>query len=81
MVEHAYGQLNGRWQCLLKRLDVNISHVPELVEVTGDSFNDDRLEGVALNSSNAANTHKINRIKHFERINDSFSNLNSNYYQ
>ena len=70
VVEHAYGRLKGRWRCLLKRLDVNISHVPEVVasccvlhnicEVHGDSFNNDWLEGIAINSSSSTiHTHTI----------------------
>ena len=31
LVEHAYGRVKGRWRCLLRRLDVNVSDVPELV--------------------------------------------------
>ena len=68
VVEHTYGRLKGRWLCLLKRLDVDISHVPELVasccvlhnicEIHGDSFDNDWLEGVEMNSNNStANTH------------------------
>ena len=55
-VEHAYGRLKGRWQCLLKRLDINIRDVPELVaacctlhnicEVHADTFDEEWLEGV-----------------------------------
>ena len=56
VVEHSYGRLKGRWRCLLKRLDVDVGDVPELVtaccvlhnicEVHGEDFNDDWLEGV-----------------------------------
>ena len=56
VVEHAYGRLKGRWQCLLKRLDISVWDVPELVaaccvlhnvcEVHGDTFNEDWLEGI-----------------------------------
>ena len=55
IVEHAYGRLKGRWRCLLKRLDVSVRHVPELVaaccvlhnmcEVHGDLFDDSWLKG------------------------------------
>ena len=55
-VEHAYGKLKGRWRCLLKRLDINVSHVPEFVaacctlhnicEVHGDTFDEDSLEDI-----------------------------------
>ena len=31
IVEHAYGRLKGRWRCLLKRIDINVRDVPELV--------------------------------------------------
>ena len=31
IVEHSYGKLKGRWRCLLKRLDVDIHDVPEVV--------------------------------------------------
>ena len=55
-VEHAYGRLKGRWRCLLKRLDVNVCDVPELVaaccvlhnvcEIHGEHFDEDWMEGV-----------------------------------
>ena len=56
VVEHSYGRLKGRWRCLLKRLDVSTSAVPELVaaccvlhnicEIHGDTFNEDWMEGI-----------------------------------
>ena len=56
VVEHSYGRLKGRWRCLLKRLNVDVSDVPEHVatccvlhnmcEVHGDSFDDEWLDGV-----------------------------------
>ena len=52
-VEHAYGWLKGRWRCLLKRLDINISDVPKLLaaccalhnicEIHGDTFDEEWL--------------------------------------
>ena len=51
VVEHAYGRLKGRWRCLLKRLDINVADVPNVVaaccalhnlcEIHGDGFNDE----------------------------------------
>ena len=56
VVEHAYGRLKGRWRCLLKRLDVSVCDVPELVtaccilhnvcEVHGEAFNEEWMDGV-----------------------------------
>ena len=56
VVEHSYGRLKGRWRCLLKRLDIDVRDVSELVaaccvvhnicEVHGDAFDDDWLNGV-----------------------------------
>ena len=56
VVQHAYGRLKGRWRCLLKRLDVDVHDVPELVaaccmlhnicEVHGDGFDEQWMEGV-----------------------------------
>ena len=56
VVEYANGRLKGRWQCLLKRLDINVGDVPELVaacctlhnicEIYGDTFDQERLDGV-----------------------------------
>ena len=56
VVEHAYGRLKGRWRCLLKRLDVSVDDVPQLVaaccvlhnicEVHRDGFNEQWMEGV-----------------------------------
>ena len=65
VVEHAYGRLKGRWRCLLKRLDINVKDVSELVaacctlhnvcEVHGDTFDEDWLEGVEnISSTNTA---------------------------
>lgn len=30
-VENAFGRLKGRWRCLMKRMDVNIANVPNIV--------------------------------------------------
>ena len=65
VVEHAYGRLKGRWRCLLKRLDVSVRDVPELVaaccvlhnmcEVHGDTFNEEWLEGVESGCDTSTN--------------------------
>ena len=31
VVENAFGRLKGRWQCLLKRIDLHVSNVPHVV--------------------------------------------------
>ena len=59
-MEHSYGKLKGRWRCLLKRLDVAIEDVPELVaaccvlhnlcEIHGDQFDEEWLHGTGDNS-------------------------------
>ena len=61
VVEHGYGRLKGRWRCLLKRLDVDVSDVPEVVttccvlhnicEVHGEEFSEEWLEGVESQAS------------------------------
>ena len=61
MVEDAYGRLKGRWQCLLKRNDTDVSDLPEQVaacyvlhnmcEMHGERFNDDWLENVESSSN------------------------------
>ena len=65
IVEHAYGWLKGRWNCLIKRVDVNVKDVPELVtastvlhnicEIHSESFDDKWLNGVD-NSTGSNNT-------------------------
>ncbi len=64
VVEHTYGRLKGRWQCLLKRLDVNVSVMQNVVaaccvlhnvcEVHGDSFSEEWLEGIDNSQTDAA---------------------------
>ena len=63
VVEHGYGRLKGRWRCLLKRLDVDVRDVPELVtaccvlhnicEVHGEQFSEEWLEGVESQGSSS----------------------------
>lgn len=55
-IECAFGRLKGRWRCLLKRLDNDITSVSEIVkscctlhnicEIHGDLFDEDWLQGV-----------------------------------
>ena len=64
VVEHCYGRLKGRWRCLLKRLDVDISNVPEVVaaccvlhnvcEVHGEEFCEEWLQGTENARSESA---------------------------
>ena len=66
VVEHAYGRLKGRWQCLLKRLDVNVCDVPQLVaaccvlhnicEIHGEHFNEEWMEGIQDTSATVTPT-------------------------
>ena len=54
VVEDAYGRLKGRWRCLSKRNDTNVSDLPEQVaaccvlhnicEIHGETFNEDWLQ-------------------------------------
>ena len=56
VVENAYGQLKARWRRLMKRNDMNISNIPEVVtatcilhnmcEVHGEYFNDSWLREI-----------------------------------
>ena len=51
VVESTFGQLNGRWHCLFKRIDKDVGNVPNIVatcavlhnicELHGDSCEDD----------------------------------------
>ena len=64
VVKHSYGRLKGRWRCLLKRLDVDISDAQEVVaaccvlhnvcEVHGEEFNEEWLEGTDSQESASA---------------------------
>ncbi|KAI8481546.1 hypothetical protein Bbelb_407520 [Branchiostoma belcheri] len=59
VVECAFGRLKGRWRCLLKRMDVNIYAVPDIVsaacvlhnlcEMNGEFFNNGWLEETGNN--------------------------------
>ena len=65
VVEHAYGRLKGRWRCLLKRNNVLISDLPELVaaccvlhnicETHCESFDENWMQDV--NDVDLANSH------------------------
>ena len=61
VVEHTYGRLKGRWRCLLKRLDIDVGDVSQVVtaccvlhnicEAKGELFNDDWTEGVDVDDT------------------------------
>ena len=65
-IEHTYGRLKGRWRCLLKRLDINVCDVLELVaaccvlhnicEIHGECFDDSWMEGVHDETFTITNT-------------------------
>ena len=73
VVEHAYDRLKRicRWRCLLKRLDVSVCVVPELVaaccvlhnmcEVHGDLFNDSWLEGTDNCNNTTTDDHGLSQ--------------------
>ena len=60
VVEDAYGRLKGRWRCLSKRNDADVSDLPELVaaccvlhnicEIHGENFNEDWLHDLDTNN-------------------------------
>ena len=64
VVENAFGQLKGRWRCLLKRLDVHVSNIPNVIgscvvlhnicEIFGDHFWEDNIEVIQTRSSSAS---------------------------
>ena len=80
VVEHSYGRLKGRWRCLLKRLDVKVEDVPQLVaaccvlhnicEVHGDSFNQEWVEGIQVDAVGSAPSASSSRSKYKECIYD-----------
>ena len=46
VVEHAYGRLKGRWQCLLKRNNISVATccvLHNICESNGDAFKIDVL--------------------------------------
>ena len=72
-VECSFGRLKGRWRCLLKSLDNELTSVTEIVEacctlhniceIHGDVFDDDWLEGVDHEGEN------VNREQNDENVN------------
>ena len=74
VVEHAYGRLKGRWRCLLKRLDVSVEDVPNVIatccvlhnicEMHGDTFDENLLEGVETGHGTLATTTTASGVSH-----------------
>ena len=66
VVEHTYGRLKGRWRSLLKRNDLYVGSVPELVaacctlhnicESSGDCFRKEWMEDLSDQPSCSSNT-------------------------
>ena len=62
---HMEGLREGAWRCLLKRIDINVRNVPELIaacctlhnicKVHEDSFDEDWLEAVEVTRGAEAN--------------------------
>ena len=64
VIENAFGRLKGRWRCLLKRTDMDLKHIPNVIatcvvlhnicEIHKEQFNDEWLteaHGVNCTSS------------------------------
>ena len=67
VVEDAYGRLKGRWRCLSKRNDTDISDLPNLIaaccvlhnlcEIHGERFNEEWLQDVDTHTVNTVDNH------------------------
>lgn len=78
-VECAFGRLKGRWRCLLKRLDNDISSIAgiakacctlhNICEIHGDFFDDEWLQGV----NNVVN--EINLAQNEDNVNSNGKNI------
>ena len=62
VVENAYGRLKARWRRLMKRNDMHVCHIPNVIaaacilhnmcEIHGEAFNDAWLQDVMRNGDN-----------------------------